>query len=430
MRSHIDTALAVFLFVACSFGTAFAKADVFTVGVGTHFAQLKTSELEVSRWLSSARSIVIRDEIYWDSVQSKDGLMSLPRRSAPLLRAVALADSNGSAGSSGSLLVLSYGHPTISPGQPINDYQRDAFAKYASFVGRETAGVFRRFEIWNEWNLKADGGFRNSKGSALEYRDLLYTVLPALKSVRPDAELIVGAVGDDPSWQWVRELSAVGGLRGADAISVHLYNHCETKLAGAIEVLSRLDQLRALLVKSDLAHLKIYVTEFGWPVGRMKCGYDEGVSSLYSIRALLGFSARAWVGGAWVYEFRDNPQEIDNFEGGFGLISRDGKERVFSCFLRANAAVISGRPILQREFAFGSMFVFSYGSERYVYYLGRPFSPIPILNLNGRRFVAGDSSCERVSAGSGGEFFVRFRLPPDGDIGLVYPSARSVPNPL
>jgi len=178
----------------------------------------------------------------------------------------------------------------------------------------------------------------------------------SIKSVNPKAKVLVGGLGDDlPDWPWLKQAILFGLLDYADGISVHLYNHCDKKNVGADELMTRLDQLRELMVISGKSDLPIYVTEVGWPTDVGKCGLSETRSALHTLRFLLEASTKPWIGGVWFYEFMDggdNPQEREHR---FGLLRRDGSEKPSGCIVRELSKVVSTRPrqlIKEKEFSY------------------------------------------------------------------------------
>src|SRR3954451_13484181 len=213
--------------------------DRFLLGVGTH--QGLGGPVSSRGYVPPANIAQIkelgfnafRDDFPWSDFELPGGRMGFTSRLGRL-------ETQIKSGVARPLLILAFGHhlvPDSSP--PTTDEARQRFAEYVSTAARSVAAQHPIFELWNEWNLAAR---KNPAFSAENYLALAKVAQPALKRALPDAPFIVGAIGDDPGWQWTQSILQLGVLKLADGISVHLYNFCMTPAKrSAAEIIERLD---------------------------------------------------------------------------------------------------------------------------------------------------------------------------------------------
>lgn len=319
-----------------------ARAEPLLIGVGTHFGQGRTNLQEFRDWSATAGIASLRDDVYWSHIErrpqqlewqysSRDARDAFRALSPVMQPLVILGGSNG---------LYDDGH------QPVSRDAVKAFGAYARWVARELRTATDLFEVWNEWNIGTSLPSNKSRGDANNYARLAERAIVEVRSVNPTARILVGGSTDDfPDWRWVRELVASGLLAKADGLSVHLYNHCDRTSVGSDELLSRLDSLKRILDMAGLRDLPIYVTEVGWPTHVGQCGVSESEAAAYTLRFMLGASARPWLKGIWLYEFMDGGENNTDQEQRFGLLRRNGEEKPAGCIVRAEASTIAKRPV-------------------------------------------------------------------------------------
>ena len=322
---------------------AAAAGEPMILGVQTHFAyDRKVNAARVIEWIQATRIASTRDEMFWNDVEDTAGGYTI-RNSAQASRDVWWNRLPATA----PLLILGYGHPRWDAGgQPRSADAVAAYAKYAGWLVGETKQRVRMVELWNEWNLKAGAvPAAGAQGGAGDYVRMTAAALKAVKAVDPGVKVLVGGVGEDhPDWRWMREALAQGLLDGADGVSVHLYNHCDSTNVGADEMLRRLERLQGLMKARAGREVPVYLTEVGWPVHQGACQVSEADAAVFTLRLLLEASLRDWLKGVWVYESIDSGDEPGNREHRFGLLRRDGSERAAGCAVREFGAVIAARP--------------------------------------------------------------------------------------
>jgi hypothetical protein len=248
------------------------------------------------------------------------------------------------------VLILAFGHHLVPDSNPpTTDEARQRFADYVTAAAQSVAAQRPIFELWNEWNLSSR---KNPAFSAENYLALAKVAQPALKRALPDAPFIVGAIGDDPGWQWTQSILQLGVLKYADGISVHLYNFCMAPASrSAAEVIARLDAFRRLVTQaSGNPDFPIYVTEAGWPTATHKCGLSEQVEADNMAQLVLWAStASSWLKGIWFYELKDSGKNPAELEDNFGLFRFDNSPKQAACALRDSWAFIRSSLSAERK---------------------------------------------------------------------------------
>jgi GH35 family endo-1,4-beta-xylanase len=118
----------------------------------------------------------------------------------------------------------------------------------------------RRWQIWNEPNFSA---YWEPPQSAQAYGELVKLSASALRSVDPNAKIVlagVAAVHDGVPWAgFLKELLAVPGIRRSfDFVGFHPYSQDLRMLR------SQLDRMRRILARAGYGHAPLAVTEIGW----------------------------------------------------------------------------------------------------------------------------------------------------------------------
>ncbi len=189
-------------------------------GVMTHFAQGWNTD--ILPLIARAGLHHIRDEQYWDTVETNRGKYSYNDGYVAYLAAVA-------ANHLEPLMELTFGstlydHDPANPGTawaPVTDDGRTGYANYSQSVLGQYGSQIGTVEIWNEYN----GGFctgpaANDRISA--YSQMLKTAYQAIKSQRPDVRVLGGAAVLAPQ-PWFDDLFAAGALDYMDAAVIHPY---------------------------------------------------------------------------------------------------------------------------------------------------------------------------------------------------------------
>lgn len=227
---------------------------------------------------------------------------------------------------------------------------RADFAKWVGELSKEHPSIIA-IELHNEPNLK---GFWD--GSVEDFVASTHSFAKGIRSVAPDAHLVMGAFGGwGGAWEhenlkalvegpkniaqiWAEQAFEKGLLQFADGISAHPYRGTSAPEGGDV-LQDRLDpdgyekEVRNWLALArsktpDNKHLPFYITEIGYSVS--KNGYSKVHSEIrqadYLTRqVLLSLDLRLRgvpVAGFYWYDFKQD--EVDDpYEANFGIVSKD-----------------------------------------------------------------------------------------------------------
>jgi uncharacterized repeat protein (TIGR02543 family) len=243
--------------------TAFAVLTPFTgsaaelpFGVHSHFAQYNNPD--VMPLLTRAGIKHIRDEQYWNSIESPRGTFNFPSSFTNYMNAAA-------AQSAEPLIILDWSnrHYDYDSGDftaPYSDFGRQGYVNYAQRLLSKYGSQIKAFEIWNEYNADTF-----VKGPALgnksyNYYQLLKRTFEGVKAVRSDVKILAG--GTVPiAHGFLRDIFSLGALPYCDVISVHPYR----RFPDGIDL--ELSELRALIKAHNGGVEKpIWATEFSMGV--------------------------------------------------------------------------------------------------------------------------------------------------------------------
>lgn len=311
-----------------------ALEDQFYLGVGTHQGiggavskrgYLPSTSVEQIKQLGLTS---FRDDFPWSEFEIANRRWgfssSLTRLKAQLETDVARP-----------MLILGSGNPIVPQSDPpTTDEARRRFVEYSIAAAQSVATRKPIFELWNEWNISTR---HNPQFDAATYFLLAQTTYPAFKQAFPDTPFVVGAIGDDPYWQWTQSLLQAGILKFADGISIHLYNHCaRVSNRTAAEVIDRLRTFHQMIDRaSGRADFPVYLTETGWPTAIGKCGVSEQTQADNMAQLILWAStSRPWLKGIWLYELKDSGTDTTDLEHNFGIYHFDNSPKPAACAVR------------------------------------------------------------------------------------------------
>jgi hypothetical protein len=222
----------------------------------------------------------------------------------------------------------------------------EQYGDYVQNVVRMTRKYDAMYEIWNEYNLRvayepkaprlSGEGDPSDIRAAVHYAKIANVGVAAVKRADPTAKVLVGAVGIDPDWKWTMGIVKHGALRGADGLSVHVYNNClSPDDRGAAEMIDRLSDLQSRLraVRGGQT-TPIYVTEFGWSTitPATKCGLTPERQGYAFAHYILQTAAIPWLKGSWAYELKDEGERPESIEDNFGIYRYDDTPKPSACF--------------------------------------------------------------------------------------------------
>ncbi|RMB51807.1 glycosyl hydrolase family 17 [Sphingomonas sp. PP-CE-3A-406] len=316
------------------------RAAPLIIGVGVHFGiggEYGYDPARTAQAIDTVGASSFRDDLTWPGF--KGAGMNAPGSMRPRLAAFLAATK------ARPLFILDHPNPAIGgDGVPVTDAGRAAFANFAGEAARQTAGRRPIYEIWNEWNLNAAPAMGKLIGRAAPgdprggdaYARLAAKATAAIRASQPNATVLAGAAGTDDGWQWVHAVAGGGGLKGADGLSVHYYNHCERPdNRTAAEAITRMQALATKMRIRGGRAMPIYVTEIGWPTTQGgPCDIARNDSGNNIAQFLLWSAATPWMRGVWIYQLKDQAQDPTDNEANFGLFTYDYKPKPAACMMR------------------------------------------------------------------------------------------------
>lgn len=267
------------------------------------------------------------------------------------------------------LLILGHSNPAVPGGvKPLTDPAgRAAYTDFAVRATAATRAFAPIFEIWNEWNLTPGlrppwligPGTADDPRAAEHYAALARATIPALRAADPGVRILSGVSGGDPGWSWTKAVVRDDALKGANGLSVHLYNHCEPDVStrNATELADRVSTLHTSLRDQTGADVPIYITEFGWPTARRPCVISRQAAADYTAQFLLWSAATPWLKGAWIYQLKDQGRNPDEIEDNFGLYDYNFTPKPAACAVREAIRLIKSSSGFRLERPFRDLFV-------------------------------------------------------------------------
>ncbi len=283
-------------------------------GVCTHFGQFKHKVPETLELIKRMGAAWIRDELYWSNVEREKGQFAFPDYYDTYMQV---------AGRLGirPLIIFNYANPHYDEGlAPHTEEGRAAFARYCRALMAHYGSICRHWEVWNEPNI----GFWRPKPNPDHYTRLLQVVYETVKATDPKAT-VVGVCTAGTDLGFIEEVLKRGGGKFMDALSVHPYRYPRSPEAS--DFVGELRRLKGLLDKYGAGHLKVWLTEFGYPT-HITGGTPQWLSSAYIVRTCLWALTLPFIERLFVYDFQDDGEDPTYNEHNFGLIRFDGSPKV------------------------------------------------------------------------------------------------------
>jgi len=187
-------------------------------GAQTHLAQY--DNIALLPILARAGLTHIRDEQYWNLIESQAGVFNYPAQFTNYMSAAAAQGLT-------PLLILDWGNPLYNGSTsvftaPATDTDRAAYANYAANLLARYGTQVKAFEVWNEFNAGTyvDGTAATNK--PYYYAQLLQRTYQTVKAARPDVQIVAGATVP-VAHGFLQNVFKNGGMPYLDVVSVHPY---------------------------------------------------------------------------------------------------------------------------------------------------------------------------------------------------------------
>ena len=273
-------------------------------GVATHFAMGgNTPDLKNIELLKSAGIKLVRDEIFWSTLEKQKGVYDF---SYPDSYLNPLADAGIE-----FLVVLDYHNALYYEGTPTTAAAIEGYCNYAKAVAARYPAI-KAFEIWNEPNLEHFWGGTPNAG---DYAKLVRAAGEAIKSVRPDAK-VYGGVTSDADVIYMRTFLEGDVYDFIDGISIHPYCYPHPADQGKIE--GRINSNRKLIEQYG-GFKDVIITEFGWSTYTGEVGTTEEGQARDIVKE-FAISDEYDIAYNTVYDFKDDGTNPDDAEHNYGMI--------------------------------------------------------------------------------------------------------------
>jgi hypothetical protein len=297
-------------------GRDLAHAPGCALGAQTHFAKGWEPVDDIAARVAAGGFAFIRDEIYWDEVETVPGVFHFPARFDRFV---------GAAGTArlGVLAILDYGNALYGDGRFAPPRDPGAFGRFCGAAARHYGDAVGAWEIWNEANLAR---YWQPAADPAAYARLVLACGRALRGVRRDAHVVLGGTaGIDLGFLEATLRAGAGAV--LDAVAVHPYRYPDPPEHPVLrQARSRAEEyaaIREALRRAGAGHLDLWVTEVGYPTVRGPRGVDEWRQAAYLAREVLLGCAHG-VRRVAVFNFKDVPgNDPRNVEQHHGVVRGD-----------------------------------------------------------------------------------------------------------
>ncbi len=284
-------------------GLHFSRAIPAPFGVNIHFTQADPGELDL---MEAGGFRFVRMDLFWHQIEREiEGRYDFSAYDV-LVKDMAQRDIR-------IIFILDYGNDLYGGGNAHHlEEGRPAFARFAAAAAKHYRGQGILWEIWNEPNLEK---FWHAPPDPLNYADLAFKVVEAIRREDPAAWIVGPATAGFP-WPYLEALADVGLFNKLDAVTVHPYRHEHPET-----VWEDYARLRGILdgVSPDR---KIPIIAGEWGYSTVEGGPTEQQQAEYVVRQWLAHLAKDVDLSIW-YDWRNDGTDPRNLEHNFGLVTAE-----------------------------------------------------------------------------------------------------------
>ncbi len=271
MKSLLSLILLLLISLAPVQATEFPNGNVPDgLGINIHMGNFTIQDMNL---INETGFGFIRTDLLWHEVEKEKGVYDFK----PFDQLIAeLKKKNMRA-----LLILDYGNPLYNSHNSI--LTQESKIGFINFV-REAVTRYKDDDvIWEIWNEPDCTGFWDPQPSYAKYMDLVKGVVPAIRSIDPDAKIIAPASGDlNPPFAFLEECFKRGLLDIVDGLSVHPYRKDYPE-----SVIADYKSLRALIKTYNPAKENMPIISSEWGYSSAGEGMNEEVQAKALLRMFL-----------------------------------------------------------------------------------------------------------------------------------------------
>lgn len=244
----------VLILAVCSFGSLIAEDvksgedSINPYGVCAHLSRWEFPEAKREVDLMREAGIGgFRCDLDWNKIEPEKGKFNFDFWDG----LVDIAQSGGV----DILSIIPGGTPRFAHPFP---HHADELAESSAKIVEHFKGRITYWEIVNEPNhISFWGGL---EPNAVEYRELLKKVYPAVKKANPSAKVLYGGLAGVP-FDYMEETFKDGGANAFDIMNIHPYNWLGVQEGVLIP---KIKKTRAMMEKYGVGDKPIWITEFGY----------------------------------------------------------------------------------------------------------------------------------------------------------------------
>jgi len=218
--------------------------------------------------------------------------------------------------------------------QPASSAQ---YARWASEVAARYApkGV-STFEIWNEPN---NVGFWQPAPNPAAYTADLIAAYKAIKNIDPSAFVLSAGLAPESNdgtninaVTFLQRMYTYGARGHFDGVGYHPYSYpalpnTYDSWSGWSQMNQTRPSIRSVMAANGDSGKKIYLTEVGAPSGGPS-GVGQTSQAAEFTQAIGAAKATSWIGGIYLYSWRDDGTDTSNTEDWFGLFTAAGVHKL------------------------------------------------------------------------------------------------------
>ncbi|HEX2949686.1 MAG TPA: sugar-binding protein [Armatimonadota bacterium] len=280
-------------------------------GIGTHFMNRIADPVERLTIVKNMGASWMRDDFIWKNTEKMKGIYTMPEHYDHYIKDAIKMGLN-------PFLIFCYGNPNYDGGKPPTSPEGlQAYAKYCQQLVKHYGNDLKVWDMWNEPNLSY---MMNENPGATPYVQLMKAAYPAIKAVNPNIRVSCGAIAG-MDFAYIEDILRQGGGQYMDILSIHPYRY---PISPEVSDYNKdIERLQQLLHQYKADHIKIWITEMGYPTHIGLTGVREATSAAYIVREYLQSLIYTNIERIMMYDFQDDGTNPSYNEHHFGAIHND-----------------------------------------------------------------------------------------------------------
>ncbi|MCL6105734.1 MAG: beta-galactosidase [Actinobacteria bacterium] len=304
------------------------------ISVGDNLADLSNQDLDSTMAdIASLGVGWIRFDMAWDLLEPTPGSYNWARFD----RIVAAANQHGLKSVPILVFTPAWARPAGCDSYQCGPAEPAQFAAYAAAAASHYAPMgVHTWEIWNEPNIDA---FWLPSPDPAAYTQLLKAGYTAIKAADSQSMVISGGLspaentsGHIAPRDFLSAMYQNGAKNYMDAVGYHPYSFPALPVttlswSGWSQMSDLTPSIRSIMVANGDGNKQVWATEFGCPTNGPGWNGDELLQAAMVRDALQQASSDPWLGGLFLYTYKDLGTNTGTIENFFGLVRYDGSKK-------------------------------------------------------------------------------------------------------